>query len=220
MHTLEARTRVAGKANAVRQAGAVPGVVYGPSIESTPIAVERTALQGLFAQITRSSRITLSIAGENETKKMDVFLKVVDYDPVSDEPKHVDFYHPDAGHPVKLEVPVKIVGEAKGVKTGGILNVLFNTIPVHGLPKDVPHLFTIDVSALDMGEGVHIRDIDFGKVESMLPPERTVVTVIAPRGLMTEEEEVEGEEGEEGVEGETAKAAAGEAAEETASEGG
>jgi len=224
MHTLEVKTRTAGKANAIRQQGAVPGIVYGPSIESMPIAVERHALLGLFSQITRSSRITLSIAGESETKEMDVFLKVVDYDPITDEPKHVDFYHPDAGHPVKLDVPVKIVGEPKGVKTGGILNVLFNTIPVHGLPKDIPHLYTIDVSELDMGEGIHMRDIDLGEVESMLPPERTVVTVIAPRGLMIEEEEeeIEGEEGvegEEGIEGEGAETEEEAAEEETASEG-
>jgi len=225
MHTLEVRTRIAGKANAIRQQGAVPGVVYGPSIESTPIAIERTALQGLFAKITRSSRITLSIDAEGETREMDVFVKVVDYDPITDEPKHVDFYYPDAGRAVKLEVPVKITGEAQGVKTGGILNVLFNTIPVYGLPKDIPHLITIDVSDLDMGEGVHIHEIDLGEVEAMLPPERTIVTVIAPRGLLVEEEEgeeeegVEGEEGEEGEGVEGAEATTGEAAEESASEG-
>ena len=226
MLTLEAKTRVAGKANAVRQQGSVPAVVYGPSIESLPISIERTAIRRLFAQITRSSRITLSIAGEDETKELDVFLKVVDYDPVTDEPKHVDFYFPDATHPLKLDVPVKIVGEAKGIKAGGILNVLFNTIPVLGMPADIPHLITIDVSDLEMGEGIHIREIDLGGVEPMLPPERTVVTVIAPRGLTAEEEAAEAEaeaEAEEGVEGEEGEAAAegtaGEAAEETATEG-
>lgn len=224
MLTLQARTRPAGKANAVRREGSVPGVVYGPSIESTAIAIDRKAIQRLFAQITRSSRITLSIAGEDETEEMDVFLKVVDYDPVTDEPKHVDFYHPDATHPLKLDVPVRIIGEAKGIKAGGILNVLFNTIPVHGMPKDIPHLVTIDVSNLDMGEGVHIREIDLGKVEPMLPPERTIVTIIAPRGLTAEEvaaEEAAAEEaeGEEGAEGEAAAATGADAAEESATEG-
>ncbi len=210
MNTLEVKQRKAGKANALRRDGQVPGVIYGPSIESTPIAIARKDLQALFAQITRSSRINLAIAGEDGTKELDVFLKVVDYDPVTDEPKHVDFYHPDVGRPLKLSVPVKVTGEAQGVKSGGILNVLFNTIPVHGLPEDVPHLITIDVSELDLGESIHARDIDFGDIEPMLPPERTIVTVIAPRGMeMSEEEEAaaleleeaelaEGEEAEDG----------------------
>ena len=197
MHTLEVKQRPAGKANALRRDGYVPGVVYGPSIESVPIAIARNDLQTLFSEITRSSRINLSMAGENGAKEMDVFVKVVDYDPVTDEPKHVDFYHPDVGHPLKLHVPVKITGEAQGVKSGGILNVLFSTIRVHGLPKDVPHLITIDVTELELGESIHVRDIDFGGVEPMLPPERTLVTVIAPRGMEIEEEEAELEEGEE-----------------------
>lgn len=220
MHTLEVKQRTAGKANALRRDGLVPGVVYGPSIESMPIAIVRKDLQALFAQITRSSRINLSIDGEDGTKEMDVFLKVVDYDPVTDEPRHVDFYHPDVGHPLHLYVPVKITGEARGVKSGGILNVLFNEISVRGLPKDVPHLITIDVSGLDLGESIHVRDVDFGDVEPMLPPERTLVTVIAPRGMEMGEEEaalegaaVEAEEG--AVEEEGAQAEGGE---ETAAE--
>ena len=227
MHTLEVRERIAGRANALRRDGQVPGVVYGPSIESTPIAIARKDLQVLFSEITRSSRINLSIAGEDGSKEMDVFLKVVDYDPITDEPKHVDFYHPDVGHPLKLHVPVKITGEAQGVKSGGILNVLFNTVRVHGLPKDVPALITIDVTELDLGESIHVRDIDFGDVEPMLPPERTIVTVIAPRGMEIEEEEVELEEveleegeeieGEEGAVEEEGAPAEGE--EETAAEG-
>ena len=220
MHTLEVKQRPAGKANALRRGGLVPGVVYGPSIESMPIAIVRKDLQSLFAEITRSSRINLSIADENGTKEMDVFLKVVDYDPITDEPKHVDFYHPDVDHPLKLHVPVRIAGEAEGTKSGGILNVLFNTIRVHGLAKDVPPLITIDVTELELGESIYVRDIDFGGVEPMLPPERTLVTVIAPRGMEIEEEEVELEEaaieGEEGaVEEEGAQAEEGE---ETAAE--
>ncbi len=202
MHTLEVKERTVGKANALRRNGMVPGVVYGPSIETVSIAIERRDLQSLFSEITRSSRINLSIAGENGAKEMDVFLKEVDYDLVTDEPEHVDFYHPDVGHPLKLHVPVKIVGEAPGVKSGGILSALFGAIRVHGLPKDIPHLITIDVSGLDLGESIHVRDIDFGDVEPMLPPERTLVTVSAPRGMEIEEEEAELEEGEiEGEEG-------------------
>ena len=200
MHTLEVKQRLAGKANALRRDGLVPGVVYGPSIESMSIAIARKDLQSLFSEITRSSRINLSIDGKDGAKEMDVFVKVVDYDPITDEPKHVDFYHPDVGHPLKLHVPVKITGEAQGVKSGGILNVLFNTVRVHGLSEDVPHLITIDVTELELGESIHVRDIDFGGVEPMLPPERTLVTVIAPRGMEIEEEEAELEEGEiEGV---------------------
>jgi len=212
MHTLQVKERVVGNARELRRTGFVPGVVYGPSIESTPISIGQKDLKVLFSQITRSSLISLAIDGEESTK-FDVFLKVVDYDAITDEPVHVDFYHPDVDSPLKLSVPVKTVGECEGIKSGGILNVQFNTVPVHGLAKDVPSLITLDVTSLEMGDSIYVRDVDFGDVEPMLPPERTLVTVIAPRGLLADEAEAEleeGEEGEEGVEGEGEEGAEGE----------
>jgi large subunit ribosomal protein L25 len=197
MHTLEAKTRSSGRANVLRRQGVVPGVVYGPAIKSMPIAIARRDLLVLFSQITRSSRITLKLQGDGKPREMDVFLKVIDYDPITDEPVHVDFYHPEPKHPLKLSVPTKIIGEAKGTKSGGILNVQFRTIPVHGLPKDIPHLITIDVSDLDVGDSIHVSDLEFGKVEPLLPPERVIVMVIAPRSLVAEAAEAaEGAEGE------------------------
>ena len=214
MHTLEVTKRSSGKAGALRRQGIVPGVVYGPSIDSQAISMTRKDLQGLFSQITRSSRINLRITGDGKPKEMDVFLKVVDYDSVTDIPVHVDFYHPDTKHALKLNVPVKIVGEAPGTKLGGILNVQFNAIPVHGMPTDIPHLLTIDVSGLNVGDSIHVSDLDFGKVEPMLPSERVLVTVIQPRALVAEATAEEGAAAAEGEEGE----AAGEGAEETAAE--
>ncbi|TFH10303.1 MAG: 50S ribosomal protein L25 [Candidatus Atribacteria bacterium] len=199
MHTLQVKERAVGDARKLRRTGFVPGVVYGPSIESTPITIGRKDLQVLFSKITRSSLISLAIEGET-SREFDVFLKVVDYDQITDEPRHVDFYHPDIESPLNLLVPVKTVGECAGIKSGGILNVQFNAIPVYGLARDVPALITIDVESLNMGDSIYVRDIDFGGVEPMLPPERTVVTVIAPRGLLAEgaaaAELAEGEEGE------------------------
>jgi large subunit ribosomal protein L25 len=203
MHTLQVKERPSGKVKELRRAGFVPGVVYGPSIESTPIAIGKKDLQVLFSNITRSSLIGLAIDGG--AREFDVFLKVVDYDAITDEPLHVDFYHPDVNSPLNLEVPIRIVGECKGIKTGGILNVLFNTVQVHGLARNMPALITIDVSNLGLGDSIHVRDVDFGDVEPLLPPERTLVTVISPRGLM-----VEAEAGEEGA---PAEGTAGEAAE-------
>lgn len=203
MHTLNATMRPAGKTGALRRRGIVPGVVYGPAIESTPIAVTRRDLQVLFSKITRSSQINLKVDADGKSQEMHVFLKAVDIDAITDEPQHVDFYHPEAKHTLKLSVPVKLAGESKGVKTGGILNVQFRAIPVRGLPKDIPHLFTIDVSNLDLGDSVHVSDLDFGKVEPLLPPERVLVTVIAPRSLVAEAAEAT-EAAEGAAEGETA----------------
>lgn len=215
MTTLKARSRTSGKANALRREGLVPAVIYGPTVNSTPIVIDRKNLRSLFAKITRSSRIDLSIKDGKKAKKLDVFIKAIQYDPITDEPIHVDFYHPDSGHPLKLHVPIKIVGESPGVKEGGVLNVLFRTVRVHGLPKDIPALITIDISNLEQGEAIRVRDLDFGEVEPLLAPERALVTIVAPR--RAEEVPVAAEEELEAVE-EEAAAEEGPVGEETTAE--
>ena len=215
MTTLKARSRTSGKANALLREGLVPAVIYGPTVESTPIVIDRKNLRSLFAKITRSSRIDLSVKDGKKAKKLDVFIKAIQYDPITDEPIHVDFYHPDSGHPLKLHVPIKIVGESPGVKEGGVSNVLFRTVRVHGLPKDIPALITIDISNLEQGEAIRVRDLDFGEVEPLLAPERTLVTIVAPR--RAEEVPVAAEEELEAVE-EEAAAEEGPVGEETTAE--
>ncbi len=212
MFTLNAKLRTEGKANALRRQGVVPAIMYGPTIDSTPIVVEQRELRRVFSQITRSSRIELALGKDGQAKKFDVFVKSIQYNSLTDEPIHVDFYHPDIGHPLRLHVPVKIVGEAPGVKAGGILNVLFRTVRVHGLPKDIPAIIELDVSELEIGDAIRVRDVDFGNVEPLLAPERALVAVVAPRGL--EETMIGGLEEEVTEEGELEEETPAQAAEE------
>jgi len=185
--TLNTKLRPAGKAGALRREGLIPAIVYGPTMENIPLVVERRDLRVLFSQITRSSRIELSISDHEQAETIDVFLKTVHYNSITDEPIHIDFYHPDPETPLKLHVPIKIVGEAPGVKAGGVVNVLFDTVRVHGLSKDMLQLITLDISELDLGDAIRVRDVDFGGVTPLLSPERILVAIAAPRSVETEE---------------------------------
>jgi len=93
-----------------------------------------------------------------------------------------------------------------------MLNVLFRGVQVRGLPNDIPHLITIDVSDLEIGDVIRVRDIDFGNVEPFMAQERALVTVMAPRRLEEEAVTEAEEEGEElaGEETDETKAAEGE----------
>lgn len=185
--TLNTKLRPAGKAGALRREGLIPAIVYGPTMENIPLVVERRDLRVLFSHITRSSRIELSISDHEQAETIDVFLKTVQYNSITDEPIHIDFYHPDPETPLKLHVPIKIVGEAPGVKAGGVVNVLFDTVRVHGLSKDMLHLITLDISELNLGDAIRVRDVDFGGVTPLLSPERILVAIAAPRSVETEE---------------------------------
>lgn len=195
MSTLHAKVRTGGKAGALRRSGSIPAVVYGPTMESTAVALDRKELQSVFSKITRSSLIELSVGDRGKPKTFTVFVKDIQYNSITDEPIHVDFYHPAADHPLKLDVPIKFVGQSPGVKAGGVLNVVYRAVPVHGLPKDIPPLVTLDVSALELGQSIRVRDVDFGSVQPLLSADQTLVAVVQPKAF-GEPAAVEAEEGE------------------------
>jgi len=120
---------------------------------------------------------------------------------------HVDFVRIRADVKVAAEVPLHIEGEAEGVKNGGLLEQMVFAISVEALPADVPPAIALDVTALDMGDQVHVRDLVVpASVTVTLDPDELVVQVVQPRG-MDLGEEAEVAEGEEGAEGEAAPAA-------------
>ena len=186
-------------------------MVYGPAMETTAVTLDRKELQAVFSKITRSSLIELSVGDRGKPKTFTVFVKDIQYNAVTDEPIHVDFYHPAADHPLKLDVPIKVVGQSPGVKAGGVLNVVVRAVPVHGMPKDIPPLVTIDVSTLELGQAIRVRDVDFGSVQPLLSADQTLLAVVQPKafGEPAVEEAEEAEAAEEAV-------AEGEATEETA----
>lgn len=186
-------------------------MVYGPAMETTAVTLDRKELQSVFSKITRSSLIELSVGDRGKPKAFTVFVKDIQYNAVTDEPIHVDFYHPAADRPLKLDVPIKVVGQSPGVKAGGVLNVVVRAVPVHGMPKDIPPLVTIDVSALELGQAIRVRDVNFGSVQPLLAADQTLLAVVQPKafGEPAVAEAEEGEVAEEAV-------AEGEATEETA----
>lgn len=161
---------------ALRRMGVIPGVLYGHEIHQ-PIAVDAKDLEKLLARITRSSKITLELDG----RKLPVFIKEIQRDLFTDRVIHIDFYHPAPDRPVTMEVPVRLRGEARGRKEGGVLQVLREVVKVRGPMDSIPEIIDIDVSDLGIGQAVHVKDLKLEGVQVLTPGEATIVTIVAPR---------------------------------------
>jgi large subunit ribosomal protein L25 len=99
---------------------------------------------------------------------------------------------------VEIEIPVVTSGTAPGVKKGGILDVITHSLRVRALPKDLPPHIEIDISGLDVGGVIHVKDISVPGVHIVNPPDQPVVSVLAPRvAVEKKEEETAPEEAEE-----------------------
>lgn len=176
MITVKAVRRPLGvRARSLRRKGLVPAVLYGAHVDPVHVTLAEPEVRQLFSQITRSTMVELEIDGQPYR----VFVKDVQVDPITAAFLHLDFYVPEAGRILEMAIPVKLVGEAPGVKAGGVLEVLHAAIPVEAPPERIPPHIEVDVSQLGLDEAILVRDLPWSEgVRPLLPPEDAVVVVV------------------------------------------
>ena len=202
---LQTYQRETGRRNAehLRSEKRIPAVVYGPELdENRHFAVKEIDLEKILAN--KNLQI-ITLVFDDKTK-IDTILKKTDFHPVTDRALHADFYALAEKHSVSVVVPLIFTGTAVGVTEGGRLYRSTRELRVTCLPADIPANISVDISALRIGNTLHIRDIDMEGISPVDDPGRTLATVRPPRtGIQTTveaaEEEVEAEEGEEVEEG-------------------
>lgn len=194
---VETRVRTGkGGSRKVRQDGLVPAVVYGKGVEALNLRLDPKALQKAVA--TEAGWNTLiTLKGNGPFDGLVVILKDMQIDAIRRNPMHVDFLAIDLNKTLAVMVPVQPVGKSQGEIEGGTLQLVRHEVEVYCLPTNIPTSIEIDVTALNIGEVVHIDELSLPEgVESQHDVNFTVLTVV---GRMAEEVEV-GEEGEEGEE--------------------
>ena len=182
-----AEARDTGKAavKATRREGRVPCVLYGPSTEPVHFSVPHLDLRPLI-HTTETYRVEISMGGEDH----EAILKDVDFHPVTDEPLHADFLALTKGQKLALTIPIHLEGTAPGVKAGGRLAQPLHELEIQSLPKDIPGHVSIDISSLEVGDSLHVGDLELGDtIEVLTDPVRTIVSIMAPRVEAVEEDE-------------------------------
>jgi large subunit ribosomal protein L25 len=183
-----------GVARKLRAQGRVPAVIYGHGEETRKLTLDAHDLSRLFARVhVENTIIELSIEGENAGVK--ALVREVQKHAWRDDILHVDFYQIHAGEHVNVEIPIRLRGNAPGVKIGGIMQQTLNDLEIRCLPDQIPEVIYADVSALDIGDGIHVSDLDLPEgVEPLVDLDRTVCTVVPPTVSPTSEDEEAAEE--------------------------
>jgi large subunit ribosomal protein L25 len=201
-----------GVARKLRASGRVPAVVYGQGGEALAVTLDAHDARYLFERISiENTLVEIAVDGE----RIETLVREVQVHPSRAELLHVDFYRVQKGVKLDVEIPVHLTGTPVGVKShGGVVQQVIHELPVLTIPSLIPDSFEVDVSALDVGDSLHVSDIVLPEgVEVQIELDRTVCSVIVPRGLAADEEEEEEEglepelvgeepgEGEEGADG-------------------
>lgn len=197
-----------GPARRARRDGMVPGIIYGGAESPIALTLERR----LLSQALNDPRFFIRLVDiEVGGAKHRVLPREVQFDPVSDQPLHVDFLRFDPHKTIAVAVPVRFDNEREsvGIKRGGILNVVRHEVEVHCTADSIPSELVADLDGLDIGDSVHASGIPLPEGVTFVITDRDfTVATVAPPTVLVEETDEAPEEGEEGA---AADAAEGEA---------
>ena len=192
----------------------VPAVVYHSGVEATPLSVDKISLN----KALRTGQMIFEVNVED--KDQFVLVKEIQYHPVTDEIIHIDFQKVKEDEKISLEVAVRSSGEAQGVKLGGLLVQMLNSVTIKCRPAEIPEFLEIDVTDMEMNTNLFVRDITLpADVEMLTADDIAVVSVQEPKEEKEEEvvEETESEEADEASDADE-QPAEGEAKEESSEE--
>jgi large subunit ribosomal protein L25 len=183
-----------GGARKVRAAGKVPGVIYGR--KSEPLAVtfdEKELLTSLDKEKRRNTVLKLAIAkGDGKPgepgEEVTAMVRDAQLNPLSRRLVHVDFLRVDLDADVHVTVPLSLTGKAAGLQNGGQLHQSLYTLPIAAKPASIPSKIEVDVTALDIGDALHVSDLKLpAGVRVLLDARDALASVVAPKAEKVEE---------------------------------
>jgi large subunit ribosomal protein L25 len=185
----EPRTEVGrSAARKLKARGVIPAIIYGGKEKPQPLQVAARDINAMMSHASGENiLVELEIAGEKSNRT--ALVQEVQHSPIGGDILHLDFHAISMDETIQAEVPLEAVGIPNGVKNfGGLLEQSLRVLAIECLPSDLPDRITVDVSELNIGDSIHVREIQLPSgVTSKVPSELTAFSVLAP---IVEEEPV------------------------------
>ena len=209
-------TKTSGDINRLRANGFVPGILYGGSEQNKKISLNKNSIKNLIdSENFFSAILNLNIDGKEEK----VLPRDISFDPLSDEPVHIDFLRIVKGTKLALEIPVRFINSEKspGLKKGGVLNIVRRKIKVRCPTENIPSELVVDLNNTEIGTSIKISSIKLPEnvVPTIQGRDFVVATVASPTVVIESEKPAE----ETAVEGEATTETSSDETEKPAEEG-
>jgi large subunit ribosomal protein L25 len=167
-------------ARRLRRTGKLPGILYGPKTAPVPLQLNTKEFSTRIAGVEGSHLVRLKSGTAALAEKV-ALVKEMQYHPITGDVVHADLYEVDLTAKIEVHVPLHFVGKGAGVVRGGILQPVVREIRVECLPLDIPEFFEVEVSALDIGDSVHVEDLTMPEnVRAIYESNFALVTVVPP----------------------------------------
>jgi large subunit ribosomal protein L25 len=171
------RRNGSGKADSgrIRRRGLVPCTVYGVSEKSASLTINKRDLDKVLSE--SHSLITLKVDGDSQIS----VIKDIQHHPLKGDVIHVDFQRVKAGQEINISVPIKFVGTPPGLKTGGVFQTIKSELDISTMPKYLPNEIEIDISKLEIGDAIHVRDLNLEHITIELDEDETICLIAMPK---------------------------------------
>lgn len=185
--SLQASTRSTtgkGAARSLRRSGIIPGIIYGHHRQPESLQIDASALSRLLVGAHSSTLVDVTVDDRAPVKAL---IREIQRNPLrASTIVHIDLYEVRADEKVAVEVAIKLVGTPDGVRNhGGVLEQQLHALQIKALPADIPELIEVDVSALGIGQSLHVSDLAVTKADIMSDSTQTVAVVATPRAEET-----------------------------------
>ncbi len=170
-----------GAARSLRRSGKIPAIVYGRGREAESLELDAVALERLLTKVRAGNTLLdVTVADRQPIKAL---IREIQRNPVRpSDILHVDLYEVHADEAIAVEVPLKFVGTAEGVRnSGGVFEAALHQIEIKVLPGDIPEYVEVDVTTLGLGQSRHVSDLVAGKFEIMTDGAVTICLVVSPK---------------------------------------
>ena len=168
-------------ARKLKARGVVPAVIYGAKDKAQPLQVSARDVNAMLSHASGENiLVELEIDGEKSNRM--ALIQEVQHSPVGGNILHIDFHAVSMDEKIHAEVPLETIGIPNGVKNfGGLLEQSLRSLPVECLPRDLPDRISVDVSALNIGDSIHVRDIQLPSgVTAKVQLDLTAFSVLEP----------------------------------------
>jgi large subunit ribosomal protein L25 len=167
----------------LRKGGAIPAVIYGYKLDSTPISISAKEFVKSIQRNGQNSVFSLELEGQ----KVNAVVSEIQQCSLKDEVNHVDFLAINMAEELEADVPIKLIGQSVGVGEGGILMQPNLELKVKVKPTELPDSIDVNISTLKIGESLTVKDIrDRIPVEIINEDDHILVTIIAPASIEEE----------------------------------
>ncbi len=198
---LKATTRNTGTGSArqLRREGSLPAVIYGKGTEPIPVALDHLDTVRVLAEVGRNAVIRLELTGD-KAETMNVMVKEVQRDVFTGFPYHLDLARIVEGQRVTVDIPVRVVGDEEILEEDLVVQLYLREIEVECLAISVPDVAVADVTGLTVGDSLTIAQLQVdGEGDIQHEEDEMVLSIVAPRAVVEEEDEEADEEDAEGA---------------------